>query len=320
MGAPRRGVVHSAFATAANLVFPADLLVSLNADARTLVVPARALPFPGMPNGIQVNGFPFSALRPGMPVLLGAGRIVIDAIGCSLDLSGCMQWDARIVRPVNLDTDVVRKNAAWLERQYLAAAEDDLLVTLPRSGRGQAPPYHVHIHPRPYDAAMAVADMARALCGRGRGLTPAGDDMLAGWMAINWLLYGLSYTRDTTLNRGIGLPGPLLDNVFTHIPEIDTARRAGQAHAPTEVDTTLIAACEEILAVARRQTHLLSQSWLGYAARGCVAMPVRALLEAMAGDDERQLAVAAQVVLSMGATSGHDLMRGIVMGMHWVQQ
>ncbi|MGB8347627.1 MAG: DUF2877 domain-containing protein [Ktedonobacteraceae bacterium] len=304
MGAARRGVVHSAFATAANLVFPADLLVSLNADARTLVVPARALPFPGMPNGIQVNGFPFSALRPGMPVLLGAGRIVIDAIGCSLDLSGCMQWDARIVRPVNLDADVVRKNAAWLEQQYLTQADDachqDRLIPL-QGAINQS-------------LRLAVADMARALCGRGRGLTPSGDDMLAGWMAINWLLYGPPYTRDTTLNRGMGLPGPLLDNVFTHIPEIETARRAGQAHAPTEVDTTLIAACEEILAVARRQTHLLSQSWLGYAARGCVAMPVRALLEAMTGDDERQLAAAAQVVLSMGATSGHDLMRGIVMG------
>jgi len=76
----------------------------------------------------------------------------------------------------------------------------------------------------------------------------------------------------------------------------------------------LSAACREILEVARRQTHLLSQSWLGYAAQGCVALPVRALLETMAGDDERQLAAAAQMVLSMGATSGYDLMRGIVMG------
>lgn len=68
------------------------------------------------------------------------------------------------------------------------------------------------------------------------------------------------------------------------------------------------------MAVARQQTHLLSQCWLGYAAQGCVALPVRALLEAMTGNDERQLAAAAQVVASMGATSGYDLMHGIVMG------
>lgn len=261
MDAPRRGVVHSAFATAANLVFPDDVVVSLNANMQPSDMFPRFLPFPAMPNGIQLDGFPFAALRPGMPVLSGAGRLVIDAIGCSLDLSGCSQWDACIVRSANLDMDAVRRNAARLAQEYLSGTDNwGLDVTGMNS-----------ISLR--DTAMSVAEMARALCGRGRGLTPTGDDMLAGWMAINWLLYG---------------------------------RHARNA--------LLIAACEEIMAVARQQTHVLSQCWLGYAARGCAALPVRALLEALAGDDERRLAAAAQVVLLMGATSGRDLMRGVVMG------
>ena len=254
--APRRGIVHSAFATAANLVFPHDFVVSLNGDTQKSGVLTRALPFPGMPNGIQLKAFPFGVLRPGMPVLLGAGRLVIDAVACSLDLSGCSQWNPYIIHRGVGRLHVIRENAAWLARRYLDTADDhdDL-----RSALSRMP-----------TAFPTAASMARALCGRGPGLTPAGDDMLVGWMALNWLLYG---------------------------PRSE-----------------VIAACQEILAVARRQTHLLSQCWLGYAARGCAALPICALLEAMAGNDERQLAAATRVVLSMGATSGRDLVRGIVMG------
>jgi len=254
--APRRGMVHSAFAAAANLVFPHDFVVSLNADAQKSGVLTRALPFPGMPNGIQVKAFPFGALRPGMPVLLGAGRLVIDAVGCSLDLSGCSQWNPHIIHRGMGRLHIIRENAAWLARRYLETTDDhdDIISALSRMPT----------------AFPTAANMARALCGRGTGLTPSGDDMLAGWMAINWLLYG---------------------------PRSE-----------------VIAVCQEILAVARRQTHLLSQCWLGYAARGCAALPICALLEAMAGNDERQLAAAARIVLSMGATSGRDLVRGIVLG------
>lgn len=35
-----------------------------------------------------------------------------------------------------------------------------------------------------------MAILAERLCGRGPGLTPSGDDFLAGWMAAGWLLYG----------------------------------------------------------------------------------------------------------------------------------
>jgi hypothetical protein len=113
--------------------------------------------------------------------------------------------------------------------------------------------------------------MAQYLCGRGVGLTPTGDDVLAGWMAVNWLLYGPS--------------------------------------------ACLLEACQQIVTVAKQQTHLLSQCWLGYAAAGNVAMPIKALLDALTKEDDIQLAAAMQAVLSMGATSGHDLMQGILSGL-----
>src|SRR5207248_6542326 len=117
----------------------------------------------------------------------------------------------------------------------------------------------------------SVRCMAQFLCGRGVGLTPTGDDILAGWMAVNWLLYGPS--------------------------------------------AWLLEACQEVVTVAKQQTHLLSQCWLGYASAGNVAMPIKVLLDALTKEDDVQLAAAMQAVLSMGATSGHDLIEGILSGL-----
>jgi len=113
--------------------------------------------------------------------------------------------------------------------------------------------------------------MAHSLCGRVDGLTPAGDDILAGWMAANWLLYG---------------PLP-----------------------------RLLEAYQDIIDVAGQQTHLLSQCWLSYAAEGNVAQPIRVLLKAITNNNETKLTTATQAVLAMGATSGHDLLQGILLGL-----
>src|SRR5437588_215914 len=108
-GAPQRGVVHSVFAAAANIAFPRGCVLSLNCASA-----------PRMPNGVQLSApagaFPFSALRPGMPVLLGAQRLHTEAISCSLDLSMCDQWDAHIQRPEYIDMTVVKRNGEWLAR------------------------------------------------------------------------------------------------------------------------------------------------------------------------------------------------------------
>ena len=115
-----------------------------------------------------------------------------------------------------------------------------------------------------------IHDMAQHLCGRGLGLTPTGDDILAGWMAANWLLHG--------------------------------------AHP------RLLLAYQDILAIAERQTHLLSQCWLRYAAQGYVAEPIGLLLQALTRENEIELAAATEAVLALGATSGRDVIHGILLG------
>ncbi len=244
-GAAQRGVVQSVFRAAANITFPGDFVLALN-----------ALHAPRVPNGLQLSAsadtFPFSALQVGMPVLFGARRLHIEALPLSLDLTYCERWDASIARPEPLNFTIVEKNGIWL-LHYL---DDDTIPFFP-----------------------SVQVMAQALCGRGPGLTPSGDDMLAGWMAVNWLLYG-SRPR-------------------------------------------LLAACQQILAVAERQTHLLSRCWLSYAAQGYVAEPVGRLLVALTHDNEtgaseEELIRATQAVLALGATSGRDMIQGILLGLKGV--
>src|SRR6266702_8353942 len=241
-GVAQRGVIHSVFPAAANIIFPGGFVLSLN-----------AITSPRMPNGLQLSTppgtFPFPVLRAGMPVLFGAQRLLIEAVDCSFDLSCCSEWDPHIARPDQLDMKVVAKNKEWLLKHVPAL---DLQLTWDQ-------PVH------------NVRSMAQYLCGRGVGLTPTGDDILAGWMAVNWLLYG-----------------PL---------------------------TCFLEACQQIVAVAKQQTHLLSQCWLSYAATGDVATPVKALLDALTKEDDAQLAASMEAVLSMGATSGRDLIQGIVLGL-----
>jgi hypothetical protein len=300
-GVPQRGVIHSVFRAAANVLFAQDFVLSLNAATS-----------PRMPNGLQLSSaaedWPFSALRVGMPVLFGAQRLHIEAVHCSLDLTNCSQWDPHIERPAELNMRIVVNNLRYLQ-QHLSQQhpqgdfhwrgyegqgdrerEGDCKGQGEREdqggGEGQGDREREGDRKgRPYDTALSERDwqawrdayaspeilraMAQYLSGRGIGLTPAGDDMLAGWMACNWLLYG-----------------------------------------PT---TRLLEACQQILLVARQQTHLLSQCWLSYAAEGNIALPMRDLLAALTQERQEPLLAAVQDVLALGATSGYDFMQGMLL-------
>ncbi|HEX6483907.1 MAG TPA: DUF2877 domain-containing protein [Ktedonobacteraceae bacterium] len=250
---PQRGTVHSVFNAAANIVFPGSFVLSLNAAAT-----------PRMPNGIQLSSppgsFPFSALRVGMPVIFGAQRLHIEAIDCSLDLSQSPQWNPHIQHPDQLNMTILQKNYARLKTM---AEEWD------HASRGGSCGASTPIPTEDEAAPASIHTLAHHLCGRGIGLTPSGDDILAGWMAAGWLLYGPE-------------PG-------------------------------FLSVCRQIVEVARRQTHILSSCWLAHAAQGNAAEPVTELLHAMTGADDSRLETTIKAVLSMGATSGYDLIQGLLL-------
>lgn len=267
MGPPMRGLVHSAFAGAANLIFPDGFLLSLNAVPRSTsheiekekhelspgVLNQRTPGVLLMPNGLLLSAhegeFPFADLRAGMPVVLGAGWLAVEALAYSLDCTACARWNPRISRPEKVDSELVKSNASRLAR-----------LCERRSSDGQFA----------FAGDETILAVAERVCGRGAGLTPSGDDFLAGWVAVGWLLYG---------------PQP-----------------------------EFLACCQGISEIARRRTHALSQCWLAYAAAGDVALPIGSLLAALTADNVARLEDAASAVLALGASSGFDLLQGMLCG------
>ena len=265
-GPPLRGLVQSAFSSAANLIFSDGFLLSLNAcpprrdvgkaPSRDILCDTSLHGLPLMPNGLlldaQTGRFPFADLRAGMPVVLGAGWLTIEALGLTLECSGCERWNPQITRPARLDSTQLRANA-------------DLLAHYCQSQR----PVATSVLAGSEDGEEILA-LAEKICGRGPGLTPGGDDFLAGWLAVGWLLYG---------------------------PQPD-----------------FLAICQRITEIARQRTHALSQCWLAYAAAGDVATPIGELLTTLNNPDHADLEHTATHVLALGATSGYDLIQGIIYG------
>lgn len=126
------------------------------------------------------------------------------------------------------------------------------------------------------DAAAVVA-ASRAVVGAGPGLTPSGDDVLAGLLAAV-----------VTLGPAVASP------------------------AGGTLEATVARAGRDVVAHARDATTAVSAELLAHAVRGEVAEPAAAVLHAFTG--RRSLAPALDSLLAVGATSGRDLAYGLVTG------
>jgi hypothetical protein len=127
------------------------------------------------------------------------------------------------------------------------------------------------------DGTDAMASV-RELLGRGPGLTPAGDDLLAGLLAATAVL------------------APALP------PSAATAALAGRTARLG--DAVALAAPDATTAV--------SAALLRHARDGAVAAPAAAVLHALAG--RGPLAPALDRLLAVGSTSGRDLAVGLLVG------
>jgi Protein of unknown function (DUF2877) len=120
----------------------------------------------------------------------------------------------------------------------------------------------------------SLAQAARGLAGIGPGLTPSGDDFLAGFAAA-WTLVGAS----------LGLDGA-------------ACRRVTDA----------------LLAGAARGASPLGRAWLEHACRGELLEPMTRFVGALLADGPRDVAAAARGALAVGSSSGTDWMVGFVLG------
>jgi hypothetical protein len=122
--------------------------------------------------------------------------------------------------------------------------------------------------------AASVSGAAGRLAGLGPGLTPSGDDFLAGFAAA-WTLVGES----------LGL---------------DSARRLRVTSA--------------LLSGALAGASPLGRAWLGHAVRGELAEPLTRFVGALFAVESQDLVPAVRGALAVGASSGTDWMVGFLLG------
>lgn len=273
-----QAIVESAFAEAVNLV-------TLHGAALALV--SRRVGN-GPLNAVVSHPQALALLSRG-DIVSGDGATLSLGKGWRLALAPAVAWDpcpdySRLAR----GPQVVAHNVAWLRRRLPLEAPQASLAAQPLAstqGAFGSRPSVALVQARAGALTDGVrqgyaqgdlgkiAAFAGRLAGLGPGLTPAGDDWLAGW------LVGLRAA--TAMNNG----QPPLD--------LDAVGRT-------------------VVGSARLRTSRLSLAFLQAAADGALAEPWHALLDALMDTDQTSLRHAAAEIMRHGATSGSDMLAGFL--------
>jgi hypothetical protein len=161
---PQDGMVLGAGATAAWV------------DVGGFVVAITTREVPLLPNAVALGAGSGALLRPGLAAgtraRLAPGRVDLGALQVTWDPAAPPSWDPTVRDPQAAGPAAVAGRAAAL--RGAVGAVDSL---------GKSPPERARLDPllravRGRDPALAAA-VARGLLGRGPGLTPEGDDLLA---------------------------------------------------------------------------------------------------------------------------------------------
>lgn len=208
-----------------------------------------------LPNGVQLAATSqedfLSRVEHGEPAQVGGNRVMFKEL--SIDVN--RWWDPRPV-------------LAKTTREHLAAAVADLPNEVPEI---DSTPLRVALEAR---SSGGILHASRSLLGKGPGLTPEGDDFLAGAMAATRLLAeALGYERAVGMIAGISMP---------------------------------------LAALAGERTTTFSAALIECALRGQVAEPAGALLRAITGRGD--VPASHLGLIRVGHTSGPALAAGIVLG------
>ena len=217
----------------------------------------------GVPNGVRLPTMTgFGPLPRDAPVLVGNGEIRVGDLSARV----VRTWNSEVppTRPGTRAMTVIDEAAQSATPGVPAAAIDRLAAAL-RSEPGQP--------------GQLTRDAAEALLGLGAGLTPGGDDILAG-MLTGWHAAGRS---DLARTWGSSLIAPASQR--TTALSADLLRLAASGHA-----------CLELLAVLRVAGE---------------ASP------ADGGRSSTRLRPAVLRLLSVGHTSGVDLTTGLALGLRY---
>lgn len=235
----------------------------------SLLAPVAA----AVPNGLRVGAADAGILgrpRPGDAVSVGAGRIAL----CGAEVRVVRTWTCRVrriaVQRRGVDTvaDLAAPRPLGVTGELVAALQS-ALESIPTAPAAAVPP----------EADRALRAAVRQLIGRGLGLTPGGDDVVAG------ALCGLRATGATGVARALAADA-LAD--VTAVTDRTTLLSADLLRLAAHGD-----ACLEVLGVLRaahRDRDILQPNYSA-------------------------LTVAIDRLLRVGHTSGTDLATGLVIGL-----
>ncbi len=273
-----QAIVQSAFAEAVNLLTPHGAALALvsrragNGPLNAVVSHPQALAL--LNRGDTVSG-------DGAALSLGKGWRL--ALTPAADWNPCPPYSRLARRP-----QVVARNLAWLRQHLpLEAPQASLAAQPPALTQGAfgSRPSVALVQARASALTGGllqgyrqgdlgwITAFAGRLAGLGPGLTPAGDDWLAGWL--------------------VGL-------------------RAAAAMDGSDPLLPLEVVSRAVIGSARSRTSRLSLAFLQAAADGAVAEPWHALLAALVDADPTPLRQAAAEIMRHGATSGSDMLAGFL--------
>jgi len=276
-GDARGATVASVHTRVANLRFDSGELVCLGAASVPLAANGLSI---DLPPGATLGTL---GLEAGQVILLSRRSLVIPAAGLRVDLAGASPWEPR-PRPGRTSPRELARRARRARALTVAeGSSPSLLPLLWVSGSTDLPSEPAR-SAAPAAAVLRAAAVgadpdgvrraAASLAGLGPGLTPSGDDYLAGFAAA-WVLAAAA----------LGRRGPERAEVPRAL-----ARGAAPGASP------------------------LGRAWIAHAARGEVAEPMARFLTALLGGAPQALAVSTRGVLGLGASSGTDWMVGALSG------
>ena len=279
---PRVATIHSVFHRAVNIALDDTMLALLSSE------------LPCMPNSVRLSPIASErlsgSLHAGMEVLIGNASLRIPARDFSLHLPQTPPWEPRPdITAYRWSRETVTRHVRLLahyladqpQQGGLAPLIRPLLLGQPAPetplSRMALPALRMLARASWRQDSAGVAEATGRLAGLGPGLTPSGDDALAGFAAVMVLL-------------------------------------SPQLSAGT-ISRDVIAAT--IARVARPRTTALSAVLLAHASRGEIAEHMGKLLLKLALPAEASTAVlhAAERVLSFGAYSGSDTLLGTLLAL-----
>jgi hypothetical protein len=365
---PRPGSVHSVFQRAINITLDNGLLALLSDE------------LPRMPNSVRIPARAMqelvSNLEPGMQAWVGRRELSIPICDYQICLPDtppwepvpkvdAHRWDRKLIEQ---RTDLVAQYLSEQSRsEGLAPLAGPLLLKQPAEMSllltKALPRLRLLMDAGRRLDLVDIEEATRGLAGLGPGLTPSGDDVLAGFAAILALLGPFTGMMDiNSRNRyfvGAGLPRPCADYDCSQARSVSMRQACHSERSEESVsggrggtsgerilrfaqndmgkgtpiadlgpesslwvslssqDNIMLyhTIAENIAAVAGSRTTTLSAALLAHAARGEVAEPVKAWLMALPSDSLSCLLRATGDVMSIGNTSGGDILLGLLLGL-----